>query len=45
MLEIKFAKAINKGFVHNVELSPVDSLPDIDLGENEIWVAKLYFHS
>jgi hypothetical protein len=41
MLEIKFGRASKKGFVHNVELQPFDSLPNIDLAENEIWVAKL----
>lgn len=41
MLEIKFSKAIKKGFVDNVELWPFDSLPGINFAENEAWVAKV----
>ena len=41
MLEIKFTKAIKKGHVSNVELCPQPPQTDIELENDEKWVAKI----
>lgn len=42
MLEIKFSKAMKKGFVDNVELWPFDSLPGINFAGMKLGLLNFY---